>query len=100
MKQYANKLCAYLERNPIGYAEGDSLLEELHWCYTEANTCDSPRLHKQFQKLYRSLPELSEEKFDQVFSVVSALSAEQEKIAFQAGVKIGFRLASEILGME
>lgn len=98
MNQYANKLRTYLDRNPIGYAEGDSLLEELHWCYAEANTSDSLQLRKQFQNLYCSLPELSEDKFDEVFSVVSALSAEQEKIAFQTGVKIGFRLASEILG--
>ena len=96
MKQYANKLRTYLECNPIGYTEGNSLLEELHWCYAEANACDSPQLRRQFQKLYRSLPELPEEKFDEVFSAVSDLSAEQEKIAFQSGVKIGFRLASEI----
>lgn len=98
MNQYADKLFAYLDRNPIGYAEGDSLLEELWWCYTEANTCESPELRRQFQHLYRSLPELTENKFDEVFSVVSALSAEQEKMAFQTGVKIGFRLASEIFG--
>ncbi len=98
MNQYANKLRTYLDRNPIRYAGGDSLLEELYWCYTEANTCDSSQLRRQFQNLYCSLPELSEDKFDKVFSVVSALSAEQEKIAFKTGVKIGFRLASEILG--
>lgn len=99
MNQYANKLRTYLDCNPIRYAEGDSLLGELWWCYTEANTYESPELRRQFQKLYRSLPELSEDKFDEVFSVVSSLSAEQEKIAFKAGVKIGFRLASEILGV-
>lgn len=98
MNQYVNKLRTYLDCNPIRYAEGDSLLEELYWCYTEANTCENPELRKQFQNLYRSLPELSENKFDGVFSVVNALSAEQEKVAFQIGVKIGFRLASEILG--
>lgn len=98
MNQYANKLRTYLDRNPIRYAEGDSLLEELYWCYTEVNTCETPELRGSFQKLYCSLPELSEDKFDEVFSVVSALSAEQEKIAFKTGVKIGFRLASEMLG--
>lgn len=30
MKQYANKLRTHLVRNPIRYAEGDSLLEELY----------------------------------------------------------------------
>lgn len=97
VNDYTNKLRAYLNQNPMRYTDGDSLLEELHWCYTEANTCENPELRKQFQKLYQSLPELTEDKFDEVFSVVSTLSAQQEKLAFQIGAKIGFRLASELL---
>lgn len=97
MNHYKNKLRAFLDQNPIGYTDGESLLEELHWCYTESNTCENSELRKQFQHLYHSLPELSEDKFDTVFSVVCALSAQQEKLAFQTGVKIGFRLASELL---
>ena len=97
MSSYKNKLHAFLDNYPISYTEGDSLLEELHWCYTEANTVDSPQLRMHFRKLYESLPELSEKRFDEVFSAVSTLAAEQEKLAFQSGVKIGFRLASELL---
>ena len=97
MNLYKIKLRTFLDQDPIRYTEGDSLLEELHWCYTEANTCENPELRKQFQKLYQSLPELTEDKFDEVFSVVSTLSAQQEKLAFQIGAKIGFRLASELL---
>ncbi|MBR4016400.1 MAG: hypothetical protein IKK11_01130 [Oscillospiraceae bacterium] len=97
MDTYRMKLRAYLDQNPMGYTDGDSLLEELHWCYTEANTLENPELRRRFQELYYSLPELSEDKFDYVFSVVCGLSVQQEKLAFQAGVKTGFRLAAELL---
>ena len=97
MDSYKNKLRAYLDQNPIHYTDGDSLLEELCWCYIEANNFDSSALRLHFQRLHQSLPELSANRFDEVFSVVSELSAEQEKQAFQAGLKTGFRLAAELL---
>lgn len=96
MNRYINKLRAYLDQNPMQYTEGDSLLEELYWCYIEANTFDSAALRDAFGKLYRSMPELSEDKFDEVFNTVSSISIEQEKLAFQAGVKIGLHLAMEL----
>ena len=98
MEKYGDKLRAYLDQKPMHYTEGDSLLEDLYWCYTEANTLDSMQLRKEFQRLYCSLPELSDKKFDEIFNVVSAISAEQEKLAFQAGVRIGLHLAAELLG--
>ena len=97
MNPYKNKFRIFLDNNPISYTEGDSLMEELYWCYTEANTVDSPQLRMHFQNLYQSLPELSEKRFDEVFSAVSTLAAEQEKLAFQSGARIGFRPASELL---
>lgn len=97
MNKYADKLRVYLDSNPIGYAEGDSLLEELHWCFVEANTFDNSEIREQFQKLYLSMPELSQTRFDEIFGIVSVLFDKQEKAAFQAGVKIGFRLAAELL---
>lgn len=98
MNQYSDKLRAYLDQNPMDYTDGDSLLEELHWCCMEANTFDGEEVRETFQKLYRSMPELSEDRFDEVFSAVSTLSAQQEKLAFQIGVKIGLRLAYEVMG--
>ena len=96
MNNYSDKLRAYLDQNPIGYTDGDSLLEQLYWCYVEANTFDSTAIREQFQKLYRSMPELSEHRFDEIFGYVCTLSVQQEKIAFQTGAKIGLRLAMEL----
>ena len=98
MRKYSDKLRAYLDQNPMRYTEGDSLMEELYWCYIEANTFESTELRKNFQKLYRSMPELSDDKFDEVFATVSTLSVQQEKLAFETGAKIGLRLAMEFLG--
>lgn len=97
MREYAVKLRKYLDQNPIAYTDGDSLLEELYWCYTEANSFDNREIRTQFQAVYRSMPELSEERFDAIFGEVSTLSALLEKQAFQAGAKIGLRLAAELL---
>ena len=96
MEKYSDKLRLYLDANPIQYAEGDSLLEELYWCYIESNAFDSVELRNQFQRVYRSMPELSEERFDEVFTEISTLTIQQEKLAFQMGTKIGFRLAAEL----
>ena len=97
MEKYLDKLRLYLDANPIQYAEGDSLLEELYWCYIEMNSFDSAELRNRFQQLYRSFPELSEDRFDEMFSMINGLSIQQEKAAFQIGAKIGFRLAAELL---
>ena len=95
MKKYADKLREYLDQNPIGYAEGDSLLEQLYWCYGEANTLDLSEVKEQYQKLRCSIPEVSEERFDEIFNIISNLIVLQEKIAFQVGAKLGLRLAAE-----
>ncbi len=99
MGDYINKLRVYLDQNPMQYTDGDSLLEQLYWCYTEANTMDNADLQEQFRELYDSMPELSEDRFDVVFSAVSSLSVLQEKMAFQAGAKVGVRLAAELLDL-
>ena len=95
MKEYAEKLREYLTQNPIRYAEGDSLLEQLYWCYSEANTFDIPEIKAQYQKLRCSIPEVSEKRFDEIFDIISTLFVLQEKTAFHIGAKIGMRLAAE-----
>ncbi len=96
MSNYSEKLQLYLDANPIEYADGDSLLEQLYWCYIESNSFDSVELRNRFQELYRRFPELSEDRFDEMFAMINGLSVQQEKLAFQIGAKIGFRLAAEL----
>lgn len=97
MEKYSDKLHAYLDANPIKYADGDSLLDELYWCYIESNSFDNAELRNSFQALYRSFPELSADRFEDLFAMVNGLSVQQEKLAFQIGAKIGLRLAAELL---
>ena len=97
MEKYSDKLRLYLDANPIEYADGESLLEQLYWCYIESNSFDNAELRKQFQELYRRFPELSEDRFDEMFAMINGLSVQQEKLSFQIGAKIGFRLAAELL---
>ena len=96
MEKCTNKLREYLSQNPISYAEGESLLEQLYWCYGEANTFDIWEIKTQYQKLRCSIPEVTEERFDEIFNIISNLFVLQEKTAFQIGAKIGMRLAAEL----
>lgn len=98
MEKYSEKLRLYLDANPIEYADGDSLLEELYWCYIESNSFDNAELRNRFREIYRNFPELSEDRFDEIFSMINGLSVQQEKLAFQIGAKIGLRLAAELFG--
>ena len=86
-----------IKKLPTKYADGDSLLSELYWCYTECNTIDSPELRAQFEKVYHSMLKLSDSKFDQVYNEINKLVVIHERLAFQAGVKIGLCLALELL---
>ena len=97
MEKYSEKLRLYLDTNPIGYADGDSLLEQLYWCYIESNSFDNVELRNQFREIYRSFPEVSADRFDDLFTMINGLSVQQEKLAFQTGAKIGLRLAAELL---
>lgn len=96
MCKHTNKLREYLDQNPIAYADGDSLLEQLYWCYWETNSLDTVEIRMQYEKLRHSMPEITEERFDEIFGVINELSVLQEKAAFQAGAKIGMRLAAEL----
>lgn len=98
MEKYADKLRKYLDQNPICYAEGDSLLEQLYWCYSEANTFDLSGVKEQYQELRCSIPEVSEERFDEIFGIISNLYLLQEKAAFEVGAKLGLQLAAEFFG--
>lgn len=97
MEKYSDKLRLYLDANPIEYADGDSLLEELYWCYIESNPFDSTQLRNQFWQIYRGFPELSADRFDEMFTLINGIGVQQEKLAFQVGAKIGLRLAAELL---
>ena len=97
MSGYAEKLDSYLKKDPIKYVDGNSLLEQLYWCYTESNAIDSPAMREQYKKVYNSMPVLSEEELDAVFTQISKLLVMDETLAFQAGVKVGLRLTMELL---
>jgi len=98
MQDYGDKLKEYLDKNPIGYAEEDSLLEQLYWCYGEANSYDISEMKAQYQKLRCAIPEITEERFDEIFNIINTLFVLQEKTAFQIGAKLGMRLAAELFG--
>ena len=96
MKQYTEILLSYLRENPVQFTEGTTLLQQLYWCYTECNPLNNEALKTQFAAIYKSMPELSEENFDRIFIQICELQLLEERLSFEAGFKIGLRLAMDL----
>ena len=98
MNPYVARLKAYLAEKVPDYefADGQSLLEMLHYYYTCANPIDSGLIRCQLGEVDKYLKKLPMEDADQIFAVVSGLCAEYEKKAFIAGIQVGTRLIHEL----
>jgi len=99
MEIYTAKSNAYFKKHPVKYVneDGDSLLEELYWCYSQCNPINGVELRNQYKKVYQLMPELPDEKMDAILDEISMLCVMHESAGFQAGIRVGTRLAVELL---
>jgi len=74
----------------------ESLMEVLHDAYMCHNQEDSVMLREKFTLLRRSLPDISPQRFDEIFSLVCDLCYCQEVLAFSQGVAVGMNLMTEV----
>lgn len=74
-----------------------SPLELLYESYTEYHSIDNDVIREQFQELRAHYRHLSDREFDDLFSQVSGLCYAHEHAAFQEGVRLGVRLAGELM---
>lgn len=97
MNPYMKKLNDYLLQAPMNYAEGESLLEMLLLCYTQANPVENAQIHKRYQELDAILEKLTLEENDQVFALTCDLCEEHTHAAFYEGLHFGVHLVTELL---
>lgn len=98
MKQYIEAFNTYLENKGINFDDADveTLLGGLFCCYQQSNGLGSDTIREHFSSLDHILSELSVEKNDRVFDLVCTLLCECQRIAFEEGVTVGFRLYNEL----
>ncbi len=96
MKEYLKFLEEYYKQNPPNHGDMESVLEVLYWYYAENNPIDNQKIRDSFAKLRSQFPNLSLQEFDPIFDTVSELCVEDQRIAFQEGLRLGVTLMMEL----
>ena len=100
MNQSIEKMKAYFAENPLKNENGNvtSLTEELFWYYMENNPLVNEKIRSLYNQSDSYFAHLSLKEIDAVFDTFSDLCLEQEKLAFQGGIRLGTQLMLELLG--
>ena len=94
MKNYIEQIKDYLGCQPTE-KEG-ALLEILYFAYLDRNTGDK-HINTYFALIDACTHSLSFEKSNEIINAAVSLCAEQERIAFVDGVRVGAKLVIELM---
>ena len=91
-------LSLYLEQHPLSLYPGEfsSLLDELHWIYTESNPVENAHIRALFRNIDTILQKIPPKESDEIFSLTSQLCFEYESQAFSHGILAGLHLAKQL----
>lgn len=96
MKEYLKILEEHFKQNPPNHGDMESVLEVLYRYYAENNPIDNQKIRDSFAKLRSQFPNLSLQEFDPIFDTVSDLCLEDQRLAFQEGLRLGVTLMIEL----
>ncbi len=100
MQKYIKALRDYCKQNPQNHGDAESVMEFLYWHYAEFNPIDNRKIRNSFAKLRQQYSHLSLQEFDPIFTTVSDLCVEHERLAFLEGLRLGVTLMMELAGSE
>ena len=96
MKNYFEKLKAYIAENPLDFSDGESVLTLLYEAYAEFNRMDDGTIKEDFNELYRQMNGMEIKEMDKIIYPVCTLCRDHQRSGFVEGVKVGIRLKSEL----
>ena len=97
MTEYIQALNSLTQSGPINCADGDSVLALLYEAYSGAHPLEDTAIKQAFSDLYKSLIGMALPEMDQILYPICTLCRTHERAGFEAGVKLGFRLAQELI---
>lgn len=100
MNLFLEKLKQYMTNYPLDLSrsDGDTILEMLYECYDEINGMDDAEIKQDFEEIYRLMNGKSLKEIDEIIYAVCTLCRDHQKSGFVEGVRIGYRLAQEMMG--
>jgi hypothetical protein len=96
VKNYFEKLKAYIAENPPDFGDGDSVLTLLYEAYAESNRMDDGTIKEDFNELYRLMNGMELREMDKIIYPVCTLCRDHQRSGFVEGIKIGIHLQMEL----
>ena len=96
MTEYIQALNSLTQSGPINCADGDSVLALLYEAYSGTHPLEDTAIKQAFADLYKSMSGMALPEMDQILYPICTLCRTHERAGFEAGVKLGIRLAQEI----
>lgn len=82
MIKYLKFLEEDFKQNPPNHGDMESVLEVLYWYYAGNNPIDNQKIRDSFAELRSQFPNLSVQKLGPIFTTVSELCVEDQRLAF------------------
>ena len=95
IRKFTENLTSELQ-DPLARTDCAAVLEILYDAFSECNAIDNIDIRNQFAQLFEHLNDRSLQETDDVINAVCDLCRAHEKSGFEAGIKVGIRLAAEI----
>ncbi|MBR5021583.1 MAG: hypothetical protein IKY18_00025 [Oscillospiraceae bacterium] len=97
MSEYIQALKSLAQSNPINCADGDSVLALLYEAYSGTHPLQDTAIKQAFADLYQAMNGMALPEMDQILYPICTLRRTHERSGFEAGVKLGIRLAQELV---
>lgn len=75
---------------------GGGITELLYEAYTEEHPIDTEEIRAGFREINQTICKLTIQENDRVFALVCQLCTQQERLAFQEGLRVGVQLFLEL----
>ena len=97
MTEYIQALNSLTQSGPINCADGDSVLALLYEAYSGTHPLEDTAIKQAFSDLYQAMNGMALPEMDQILYPICTLCRTHERSGFEAGVKLGVRLAQELI---
>ena len=97
VEKYIQALKKLALSDEINLGGADTVLGMLYECYNENHPYDNEEIKADFNELYQQMNGMPLREMDKVIYPVCKLCRDHEKAGFTEGIKIGIRIANELV---
>lgn len=97
MNEYFEMLINHIGQHPPELGDAESILELLCEAYNAVNNMDDGQIKSDFNALYQAMNGMELQEMDKIIYPVCTLCRDHERAGFVEGVKVGIKLANDLM---